>query len=326
MNFISKGQIMTSATAKPEKPKMTAKTSDASLVQRANRLLRTEVEFIPNSSFQTANSADDDSMLRFASVEERSVVEAKTPNDLPAHLARLCETPLLTAEEERDLFRAMNYLKYRVNVLRTQIDAESPDSQTIELAERFLKAATEIRDRIVQANMRLVMSIVKKFVSPQFPFDELLSDGIETLMQAVEKFDFDRGFRFSTYAYRSIARNAYRQTTARQKEFARFAASAGDMAEEVQDEDSVTINENSWQDLRSMLAKMLLQLDRRERYILAGRYTLGSDTKVKTFQSMADKLGVSKERVRQLEQRAVNKLRKMAAEMGMAELLEPSLQ
>ena len=61
--------------------------------------------------------------------------------------------------------------------------------------------------------MRLVMSIVKKFVTPQQAFDELLSDGILTLMQAIEKFDFDRGFRFSTYAYRSIARNAYRCVT-----------------------------------------------------------------------------------------------------------------
>ena len=74
--------------------------------------------------------------------------------------------------------------------------------------------------------MRLVMSIVKKFVTPQHSFDDMLSDGICTLMQAVEKFDYDRGFRFSTYAYRSIARNAYRSVTTARKEEARFTRDA----------------------------------------------------------------------------------------------------
>ena len=66
--------------------------------------------------------------------------------------------------------------------------------------ERFLAAAQAIRDHIIKANMRLVISVVKKFVTPQHSFDDMLSDGIYSLMQAVDKFDFDRGFRFSTYA------------------------------------------------------------------------------------------------------------------------------
>ncbi len=58
----------------------------------------------------------------------------------------------------------------------------------------MLGQARAIRDHIIQANLRLVMSIVKKFVTPSQSFDELLSEGTVTLMQAVEKFDFDRGF------------------------------------------------------------------------------------------------------------------------------------
>ena len=48
--------------------------------------------------------------------------------------------------------------------------------------------------------MRLVISVVKKFVTPQHSFDEMLSDGIMTMLYAIDKFDYDRGFRFSTYA------------------------------------------------------------------------------------------------------------------------------
>ena len=72
--------------------------------------------------------------------------------------------------------------------------------------------------------MRLVIAIVKKFVTPKHSFDDLLSDGIVSLMQAVDKFDYSRGFRFSTYAYRAIARNAYRTITDQQKMESRFDA------------------------------------------------------------------------------------------------------
>lgn len=294
--------------------------------QQLERLLALEADFISNPSFKDGAPDDDEAMLRFAELDATERKAGDAPGDLPAHLARLCETALLTAAEERDLFRAMNYLKYRVNCLRTRLDADDPDPACVARAERFYDAAMTIRDHIVQANMRLVISIVKKYVTPQYSFDELLSDGIETLMQAVDKFDYDRGFRFSTYAYRSIARTAFRQINERQKEFSRFAGGAEELAGDIAEETEVgTINEQTWHELRSMLAKMLLRLDRRERYIVRGRYAMGKEGKVKTFQSMADKLGVSKERVRQLEQRAVGKLRTMAAELGMPELFDPTL-
>ena len=70
---------------------------------------------------------------------------------------------------------------------------------------------------------------------------------------------------------------------------------------------------------------MLSQLDRRERLIIRSRFALGRRRKVRTFQYLADKLGISKERVRQLEQRAVVKLRGMAARLQLDELLLKSL-
>jgi RNA polymerase primary sigma factor len=62
------------------------------------------------------------------------------------------------------------------------------------------------------------------------------------------------------------------------------------------------------------MTSLLDQLDRRERFIVRSRYALGAHHKVRTFQFLADKLGVSKERVRQLESRAVEKLQAFAAE------------
>ena len=82
----------------------------------------------------------------------------------------------------------------------------------------------------------------------------------------------------------------------------------------------------TWTRLRSLLAQIMGQLDRRERLIIRCRYALGGHRKVKTFQAIAERLGVSKERVRQLEQRAMMKLRTMAAELNMEDVLEPSLR
>lgn len=81
----------------------------------------------------------------------------------------------------------------------------------------------------------------------------------------------------------------------------------------------------TWTRLRSLLSKVMDRLDRREQLIIRCRYALGAHRKVKTFQMIADRLGVSKERVRQLEQRAMTKLRTMAADLQLEDLVEPSM-
>jgi RNA polymerase primary sigma factor len=248
---------------------------------------------------------------------------SRVPPDMPAHLARLCDGRLLTRDEEEDLFRRMNYLKFRANSLRSRLDPELSSRECVERVEQFLSRADAIRDRLIRSNMRLVISIVKKFVTPQQSFDDLLSEGAMSLLQAVEKFDFSRGFRFSTYAYRAVARNAFRKISDRQKESTRFVTGADDsIFSSVRDDAASAISDGLTERMRQMLKAFLDQLDRRERFIVRSRYALGAHRQSRTFQYLADKLGVSKERVRQLEQRAVAKLKQMADEAGCDELRE----
>ena len=286
---------------------------------RAKQLLEMELDFIDNKEFKKASVAK--AILErgegLPSSDSEEPAGQTHANDLPAHLARLCATSLLTAEEERLMFRRMNFLKYRATRLRCRIDLDEPDAEQIDELENLIHEAQRVRDHIVQANMRLVISIVKKYVSPTFSFDELLSDGIEVLINAVEKFDYERGFRFSTYAYRSIARNAFRKVNDRKREFGRYAAVAEESLEgSLEDGGTASMSERTWERLRSLLGRFLRNLDDRERMIVRARYALGNNRKIQTFQSIADKLGVSKERVRQLEQRAVGKLQKMADEQA----------
>lgn len=313
------------AASKTRKSKPSRPDHDSpELRNRARQLLRMEIDFIPNPEFYTEGGVGDS---EFVDRTLRQLSESRNaPTNLPAHLRRLCEADLLSQDQETALFREMNYLKFCASSLRDRIDTKNLDPQLISNIEILLNRAYEIRGHIIRANMRLVMSIVKKFVTPQQSFDDMLSDGIFTLMQAVEKFDYGRGFRFSTYAYRAISRNAFRTVTSAQKDVVRPASDVEDWAFEQEDERrSSVMSDRVWNSLRELTTSMLDNLDRRERFIIRSRYALGSHRKVRTFQDLANKLGVSKERVRQLEQRAVNKLKNMAADVELDELVGASM-
>jgi len=281
------------------------------------RLLDHEIDFIANTEFRTPQAKR--AILDQGNEAEVSVASAsgsKLPKDLPAHLARLCESQLLSADEEQQLFRRMNYLKYRANALRVRLDPDSPDVAVMDQVEHLLARASQVRDQIIKANMRLVIAIVKKFVTPKHSFDDLLSDGIVSLMQAVDKFDYSRGFRFSTYAYRAIARNAYRTINDAHKEDSRYDSAISEDLTSLPEQDRTSLlGEQQWTRMRTLLGNLLPHLDRREQFILRGRFALGAHREVRTFQCLADKLGVSKERVRQLEQRAIAKLQALAQQV-----------
>ena len=283
------------------------------LRQRAKLLLFLEIDFVDSPDFRSPTAEQQISGKKRFETSLPQTTPVSRQAGLPAHFSRLCEAQLLSAQDERMLFRLVNYLKYRATVLRSQLNLDAPQEGIICEVESLLGQAKSVRDHIIHANMRLVISIVKKYVSPTVSFDELLSDGIMILMNSVEKFDYDRGFRFSTYAYRSIARNAYQQVMQRQKQLSRFQDVAETTIEgALEDSGTASMDEKTWETLSGALNQFLQKLDKRERLIVEARYALGKHLKKQTFQSIADKLGVSKERVRQLEQRAVSKLRAMA--------------
>lgn len=234
---------------------------------------------------------------------------------LPPHLSGLCEDALLTPEQERKLFQRMNYLRYLANRIIGGLDHTKAGQWDIERCMGLLRAAQWYRDVIVRANVRLVISIVKKFANPQCGFDDLLSDGIMALIRSVDKFDYQLGFRFSTYATQVVRRNSYRYVMERQEERLKITNSLSesgvDIAEEVRDTKS---DEVRWNKLTQRLREMLELLDKREKLIVRARFSLGSHRKVQTLQALADRLGISKERVRQLEKRALEKLQAIAVQ------------
>jgi RNA polymerase primary sigma factor len=291
--------------------------------RKAAELVRDAAEHIGSEMFAERGSEStilgDQLLLTLVPKAGRSAKLAS----LPSHLAGLCEHPLLSQENERAMFQRMNYLKFRASRIAGQVDHVSCLNQwDMERIAGLLRAAKWHRDSIVQANLRLVISIVKKFSNQHCSFDDLLSDGIIALMRAVEKFDYERGFRFSTYATQVVRRNCYRMVMERQQERLRVTNSMNEPGMDVADDvHSPTMSEGRWNSLRGHLGLLLDQLDRREKFIIRARFSLGSHRRVQTLQALADALGVSKERIRQLEKRAMDKL-KLLADNNPVEVVE----
>lgn len=290
-----------------------SRRSQTSLELRARQLREMPIEYIAGKETAAATKNRDlvDAMLADG--------DRKLAAELPAHLRRMCDPNLLTREQERALFAAMNAAKQEADRLREKIDPRRPAERRIVEIEQRLQRAEQIRDHLIKSNMRLVMSIAKKFVTPQVSFDELLSDGIVSLIQSVAKFDVERGFRFSTYAYYSIARNAHRSVQKAHKEEARYTRVAETWAFQ-QEDDQANRTDHVWNRLQDLLSTMISKLNPRERFVIHSRYALGAQRSVRTLQALGTRLGISKERVRQLERRAVEKLRGLAAEHELDDL------
>lgn len=306
--------------AVPASPIAKGEVAKLDLAARIKKRLKMEIEMISNSEFYSENSESIlGKVLLGTGLDEQAKPNAKLPN-LPVHLARLCETQLLSPEEERILFQRMNYLRWRAYQAQQQLDpAQSTEADLIRV-EGLLKAASWYRDWIVRSNMRLVISIIKKFVNTNNRFDDLLSEGTMALIKAVDKFDYDRGFRFSTYATQVVRRSSYRSVMLKQTERMRIEASTSDLDLTFSaDTRASAMDEHRWQSMRGRLATYLEQLDRREKLIIRARFSLGGHRRVQTLQRLADVLGVSKERIRQLEKRALDKLRELATEEVVAE-------
>ena len=126
---------------------------------------------------------------------------------LAPYVASLYEVPLLTREQEVHLFRKLNYLKFKIDHLRGRLKPSRPQRKLLARIEKLYGETVATRNQIICANLRLVVSIAKRYVGPGQNFFELVSDGNLSLMRAVEWFDYSLGNRFSTYATWAIINN-----------------------------------------------------------------------------------------------------------------------
>lgn len=285
-----------------------------------------------------------------AVIEEPKVAEtyssAVTDDSVKIYLQQIGKIPLLDAEEE-------------LEVAKTIMECDS-------------KTKEQAITKLVNANLRLVVSIAKKYIGRGLSFLDLIQEGNLGLMKAAEKFDYTKGYKFSTYSTwwiqqaitRSIAdksrlirlpvhmietlgkikkasteltiQNGYApgkeelaykigmplsklnsliesaqstvsmETPANQKEdnavIADFIVDESTLSPDIR-----VTQENLFGDINKILGK----LSQKERDVLMLRFGLGKDGERKTLEEIGTQYNVSRERIRQIENRAISKLRKL---------------
>ena len=280
---------------------------------RAARIMELPLDYINNARF--ARKGAEKACLGPMPENEAGAKKARRPSGLPPYLASLYEMPLLSREQEAHLFRKYNFLKYKAEKLRRELDAAQPKSSLMDEIEALNQQAVATKNEIARANLRLVVSIAKRHVTPDQNFFELVSDGNMSLLRAVEKFDFSRGFKFSTYASWAIMKNFARTIPGEFKHRDRFRTSQDELFAATQEHRGNPLVEEGQQNTReAQIERILRRLDEREQKIIIGRFGLDHSHEPQTLKEVGASLGVTKERIRQIEARALSKLRQAAQE------------
>ena len=294
------------------------------------------------------------------------------------YLQEIGRVPLLTPRQEVDLAMQIEAGKRAEDQLAAASDLSVEDKVILERAAR---AGERAEQRVIEANLRLVVSIAKKYVGRGMPMLDLIQEGNLGLMRAVEKFDYRKGFKFSTYATwwirqavtraladqgrtirvpvhmvetinkLSVAQRTLMQELGREPrideiaaelevdpdrvtELARIAqdpvsletplgteedSTLGDF---VEDSDAVVpVEAASFQLLQEYVAHALEDLNDRERQVIIMRFGL-DDGRIRTLEEVGAHFDVTRERIRQLETKALAKLRHPALSKKLEGYLE----
>jgi RNA polymerase primary sigma factor len=278
---------------------------------RAYAILAQKVDYIHSPAFEAHDAAA--TILAPIPECQRGASRSRPPPGVPPYIASLyADAPLFDRQQETHLFRKMNYLKFRAVKLRDSVDHTRPRSSDVGEIERLLNDAVAVRNEIIRSNLRLVVSIAKRYVRPHHDLFELISEANMSLILAVEKFDYARGFKFSTYATSVIIKNFTRSIFEETRWRNRFVTGQEVPFTTVADHRSGEYEfELDRRHVRKTVDRMLRRLSDRERKILVNRYGLAGADEL-TLERLGLELGISKERVRQIEGRAHEKLRQFA--------------
>jgi len=217
-------------------------------------------------------------------------------------------TQLLTPEGERYLFRLLNFSSFQADRLQQQRPRIKSVRSSTDSVQTALQSVRWARNLLIESNSRLVRGLARKYARTEEDFEELVSEGNLILINAVEKFDVSRGFRFSTYATHAIQHHLFRVLKRRQKRQSREFPSPPELfALQIAHPVEEPAMEPHWGKI--VVGQFDQCLNAREQMILIQRFGLDGKPAA-TLQALAETVGLSKERVRQVQMRAIEKLQR----------------
>ena len=160
------------------------------------------------------DDVDDDIILDDEDEVEVEKIDLSVPEGVSVedpvrmYLKEIGKVPLLSADEEIELAQNMEdgaVATEKINVLKGRLDGASEEEKAeikeeIKILQRDVDKGADAKKRLAEANLRLVVSIAKRYVGRGMLFLDLIQEGNLGLIKAVEKFDYKKGYKFSTYA------------------------------------------------------------------------------------------------------------------------------
>ena len=215
----------------------------------------------------------------------------------------------LNAQEEKTLFLRYNYAKYRlIKLLKKPCPQQEEWSREVAL---WQSRARQSQRKLVHANLPLVPSMARRTRLAYVEFSEMLSEGYMAVLRSVEKFDVSRGYKFSTYACRSILSCFYRLSRKAHTRHKHIPVQFDTPIERSDADEQRHIRqlEGAVEAVREVIAHNWAGLTEAETRVLLDRFPICSTRKTRTLAGVGKKLGISSERVRQIERRSLAKVR-----------------
>jgi len=309
----------TAVSAKPElaKPELTARHQAAieNLTEEQRALvveaLTVNLDYVKNDLFRKA-SAERELFVEGLPIQPASTswYHPMVDDELIAQSAP--SSSLLTTEQEKHLFLRYNYARCRaqsaVKKFRTH-----PGKQIVREIAEWYKRVRDTRDVITRANLALVLAMAKRTRMSDVDFGELVSEGNMALLRAVEKFDVARGFKFSTYACRAILK-AFSRIAMKNSRYRQAFPTEFDPTMEKSDYQETRradVEQDAVEELQRIIGENRAQLSDVEKTVIQARFAInrGQDAPALTLEEVGRVIGVTKERVRQIQNKALEKLR-----------------
>jgi len=301
--------------ARPAAPRVLAPAANtmAKFSQRDRDLilktLSEPVEYVSHPSFRRAGVEK----VLFPSSEESGVRRVEDLFGGPYEVQTALST--MTAEEERLAFRRFNYARYRAYLILQRHHRRRLSLSGSRDLVFWQRRALVARSAIVQANLPLVLAMAKRTKLNGIDFNELISEGNMALLRSVAKCDCSRGFKFSTYACRAILKSFSRVAMRTTRYRGRFPAEFDPTLEKSDFLETKREYEHGacMEELRSILRQNSAGLSDIEWKVITSRFALNATgdepPSPKTLEEVGAMIGVTKERVRQIQNKALHKLR-----------------
>lgn len=305
----------------PQAKLPTTTTLQAFTVEERDRLARRLAEPVDCVFDPIFDSADADrSILGDMTTSRFHVARRGNPNDdSGVDLFALPTRTALKGDDERVLFQRLNLVRYRMVQMLTASAGKRLSAEDARRLIELERTADDLRADIVRSNMPLVLAMAKRTRITGVDISDLISEGNLALLRAVDKFDCNRGFKFSTYACRAILKSFSRVATRTSRMRNTIAAEfdPGMEKSDFQDRQRTDAEKSCLEDLKAILGQNLAKLSAVEEAVIRARFnvtltppaTRDELDKGKTLEQVGEMIGVTKERVRQIQNKALTKLR-----------------